>query len=119
MVPDDSGRPSACPFCGAGKAEVYWHSPYERNYIDWIDGQTVLQRIAVRRFRCHRCGRTGAILPADIPLHGQYCLHFISEVLREYEAHETTVAELCDTFLITPSMLYRWISRYSVTDLMS
>ena len=95
-----------CPACGC-KGSCRIHAYYDRFIVDFVAGRPAVSRIRVTRVICS-CGRTHAILPDPIIPYRSYSLFFILRVLTEYFLHLKTVAGLCDSFLITPSMLYRW-----------
>ena len=95
-----------CPSCGC-KGSCHVHAYYDRFIVDFVKGRPVFSRIRITRVIC-TCGRTHAILPDPIIPYASYSLFFILRVLAEYFLHLKTVVCLCDTFLITPSMLYRW-----------
>ena len=95
-----------CPSCGC-KGSCRVHAYYNRFVVDFVTGKPVVSRIRITRVICS-CGRTHAILPDPIIPYRSYSLFFILRVLTEYFLRLKTVADLCDDFLITPSMLYRW-----------
>ena len=96
-----------CPICHS-KGNCKIHGTYSRSIIDIIHGKTVYQEISVTRILCESCGHTHAILPDTIIPYSQYGIFFILRILSEYFTHLKTVASLCVTYNITPSMLYRW-----------
>lgn len=95
-----------CPACGC-KGDCRVHSYYDRHVVDFVKGKPVDSRIRVTRVICS-CGHTHAILPDPLIPYRSYGLFFILRVLAEYFLRAKTVAGICDAFLITPSMLYRW-----------
>lgn len=95
-----------CPACGC-KGSCRVHAYYDRFVVDFVKGRSVSSRIRVTRVICS-CGHTHAILPDPLIPYRSYSLFFILRVLTEYFLHLKKVAGLCNTFLITPSMLYRW-----------
>lgn len=96
-----------CPSCHS-KGNFFPHGSYGRNIIDFSAGKTTYQKISVRRFKCRSCGHTHAVLPDLIVPYAQYSLFFLLRVLAEYFLRLKTVSQICLTYAITPSMLYRW-----------
>ena len=96
-----------CPSCHSA-GNLVPHGFYKCNIIDFTDGKTTYRRISVKRLKCKSCGHTHAILPDVIVLFAQYSLFFLLRVLGEYFLRLKTISEICHTYAITPSMLYRW-----------
>ena len=96
-----------CPYCHS-VGNLIPHGYYRRNIIDFTGSKTTYHKISVRRFKCLSCGHTHAVLPDFIVPYTQYSLFFLLRVLAEYFLHLKTVSEICLTYAITPSMLYRW-----------
>ena len=97
----------SCPHCQSnGNCKTY--ATYQRSIIDIIHRKTVYQELCITRIICKSCGHTHAILPDTIIPYSQYGIFFILRVLGEYFAHAKTVALFCESYSITPSMLYRW-----------
>ena len=105
----DSFNPETevCPICHS-KGNCKIHGSYSRSIIDIRRGLHIYQEISVTRILCESCGHTHAILPDTIIPYSQYGIFFILRVLSESFTHLKTVAALCVTYNITPSMLYRW-----------
>lgn len=103
-------KDEVCPTCGL-KGGCSPHASYKRYLFDFNDGQKELRQLTVPRVICS-CGATHAILPDPIIPYLQYSLFYILMVLAVYSCHVMTVEKICETYLITPSMLYRWISIY-------
>lgn len=96
-----------CPSCHS-KGNLIPHASYCRNIIDFTGGKTIYCKISVRRFKCQSCGHTHAVLPDLIVPYAQYSLFFLLRVLGEYFLRLKTISEICHTYTITPSMIYRW-----------
>ena len=96
-----------CPSCHS-KGNLIPHGSYRRNIIDFTAGKTTYRKISVKRLKCQSCGHTHAVLPDFIIPYAQYSLFFLLRVLAEYFLHLKTVSEICLTYAVTPSMLYRW-----------
>ena len=96
-----------CPSCHS-KGNFIPHGFYKRNIIDFTGGKATYRKISVRRLKCQSCGHTHAVLPDFVVPYAQYSLFFLLRVLSEYFLRLKTVSEICHTYSITPSMLYRW-----------
>ena len=96
-----------CPSCHS-KGNLIPHGSYYRNIIDFTGGKISYHKISIRRFKCQSCGHTHAVLPDLIVPYAQYSLFLLLRVLAEYFLRLKTVSEICFTYAITPSMLYRW-----------
>ena len=94
--------------CCHSKGNCKIHASYSRSIIDIICGKPVYHEICVTRLICESCGHTHAILPDILVPYSQYGIFFILRVLGEYFSRLKTVASLCETYNITPSILYRW-----------
>lgn len=100
-----------CPNCGCvGNCRP--HASYERWLIDFEDRAPVVHRIVIPRVICS-CGATHAILPDPIIPYDQYSLFYIIFVLAIYSCHLMTIETICNRYMITPGMLYRWLRIYS------
>jgi len=99
-----------CPRCGAiGKLTDY--GDYLRNLVT-VGGNKVSEtRIQPKRFECESCGKTHALLPANIIPHSPYSLRFKLTVLIAYFERTTTVAAICEHYGIAVSTLYAWKQR--------
>ena len=97
----------SCPACNAsGKLTQY--GTYERNLVDYIDGQIFDSRVEVIRFICASCNTTHALLPHLINPYSPYSLRFKLLVLIAYFERKTTVANICESFGVAVSTLYDW-----------
>ena len=96
-----------CPVCHtAGHCIPF--STYRRNLIDLFQGKILIHTILISRCKCQNCGHTHSVLPDCIIPYGQYSLLFILKILFKYFFHRQTIDALCQTYQITPAMLYRW-----------
>lgn len=99
-----------CPSCGAhGKCLVHGH--YQRWIIDFEGGKPHQEQVTITRVKCSSCGHTHALIPDLFIPYGQYSLTFVLHVLCQYFDHQKT-ADICARFMITVSMLYRWIELF-------
>lgn len=99
-----------CPYCKS-KGDCNIHAYYYRYIIDFIDGKPLISRIRIHRVICS-CGHTHAVLTDSIIPYDSYSLFFILRVLAEYFLRINTISRICETFCITPAMLYRWKALY-------
>lgn len=67
--------------------------------------------MTITRVKCSSCGHTHALIPDLFIPYGQYSLTFVLHVLCQYFDHQKT-ADICARFMITVSMLYRWIELF-------
>lgn len=96
-----------CPLCGAvGKLVPY--GDYSRVLISLIKGKPVDSRILPNRFKCKSCGATHALLPDVLVPYSPYTLRFKLCVLIAYFERKTTIVNICESFDIAVSTLYRW-----------
>jgi hypothetical protein len=96
-----------CPKCGAiGRLKPY--GDYSRDLVSYKNGKVVYSRVKPLRFKCESCVSTHALLPDNIIPYSPYSLHFKITVLLAYYERKTTVAEICERFLIAVSTLYAW-----------
>ena len=97
-----------CPVCGAvGRFQEI--GSYERDMVSAHDGIRIDVRLTIRRFQCHSCGHTHALLPDVLIPYGSYSLRFILTVLLDHLKRTCTVADLCGYWNIAISTLYDWI----------
>ena len=100
-----------CPSCGC-RGGCSPHGSYRRWLTDFEDGKVISRRITIPRVIC-TCGATHAILPDPIIPYKQYSLFFILLVLALHLGHLMTLEKICEKYMITPGMLYRWLEIYS------
>ena len=97
-----------CPICGTNQS-CSNHGSYERCMIT-IAGQTRKEvMVSINRVICSSCGKTHALLPDLLIPFASYSLKFVLHVLRAYLCRTGTVAQLCESFAISISTLYKWI----------
>lgn len=102
---------ATCPSCGA-KSNCTFFSSYSRNMITFENGSNTCHNIVITRVLCNSCGRTHAILPANLIPFGSYSLSFVLTVLRAYFLGTQTVTYLCNYFQVSVSTLYGWINLF-------
>ncbi len=100
-----------CPYCGS-KSRFKQHGTYSRYIVEWIKGRKVCSVLEVVRFRCESCGKTHTYLPSFIIPCSFYGLCFVLVVLMQYFKRELTIAQICEKYGISESMLYRWVHRF-------
>lgn len=95
-----------CPFCGAkGYLRLFGH--YRRYLVEWDGHAQKSSTITVSRYICDSCGHTHALLPSCIIPYRSYSLRFLLNVLRSYYTRACPVEQVCSSYGITVSMLYR------------
>ncbi len=99
-----------CPYCGA-KGTCRKRGSYERSLVAFPDGKPQVFRLKVPRVQCP-CGRSHALLPDLIVPYLSYSLPMILQVLCDYFNGHLTVQDICDKYLITPPVLYRFKKQF-------
>lgn len=99
-----------CPFCGA-KGTCQKRGSYERSLLVFSDGKPEVLRLKVQRVQCP-CGKSHALLPDLIVPYLSYSLPMILFILSDYFNRHLTVRGICDKYLITPPVLYRFKKQF-------
>jgi hypothetical protein len=100
-----------CPNCGAnGCLEPY--TGYQRHLVYRQNGKSIDSRLDILRFKCDSCGVTHALLPDVLIPYCPYGLRFRFSVLIAYFERKTTVVNICESFGIAVSTLYRWKKQF-------
>lgn len=97
-----------CPHCGR-KGRFKRHGEYSRYIVEWAGGKKHCSRVSIVRFRYGDCGRTHAYLPSLMVPYTSYGLCFVLAVLIQYFQKSMTVMQICESYDISESMLYRWV----------
>lgn len=97
-----------CPHCGR-KGRFKRHGEYSRYIVEWAGGKKHCSLISIVRFRCGDCGRTHAYLPSLMIPYTSYGLCFVLAVLIQYFQKSMTVMQICESYDISESILYRWV----------
>ena len=97
-----------CPSCGANHS-CSNHGSYERCMITIANQVRKEVVVSISRVICSSCGKTHALLPDFLIPFASYSLRFVLHVLRAYLCRTGTVAQLCESFAISISTLYKWI----------
>lgn len=96
-----------CPVCHSQDSLSYFAS-YRRCLIERKNCRQVVQEIGIKRFRCHSCGHTHALISSALVPYSSYSLRFILLTLRDYFLGRSCVQHICDCAGIAVSTLYRW-----------
>ena len=99
-----------CPYCGA-KGTCRKRGSYERNLVAFFDGKSDVLRLRVPRVQCS-CGKSHALLPDFIVPYLSYSLPMILLVLEDYFNRRLTVRGICEKYLITPPVIYRFKKQF-------
>ena len=99
-----------CPYCGA-KGTCRKRGSYERNLVAFFDGKSNVLRLRVPRVQCS-CGKSHALLPDFIVPYLSYSLPMILQVLCDYFNRHLTVRGICEKYLITPPVIYRFKKQF-------
>lgn len=99
-----------CPYCGA-KGTCRKRGSYERNLVVFSDGKLEALRLKVPRVQCP-CGKSHALLPDLIVPYLSYSIPLILFILSDYFNRHLTVQDICDKYLITPPVLYRFKKQF-------
>lgn len=99
-----------CPFCGA-KGTCKRRGSYERSLVVFSDGKPEVLRLKVPRVQCP-CGKSHALLPDLIVPYLSYSLPMILFILSDYFNRHLTVRGICERYLITPPVLYRFKKQF-------
>lgn len=94
-----------CPYCGA-KGSCRRRGSYERSLVIFSEKPEVI-RMRVPRVQCS-CKRSHALLPDIIVPYLSYSLPMILLILWDYFNRHLTVRGICEKYLITPPVLYRF-----------
>lgn len=106
FMKDFSAEREQCPACGSkGHCRIFAY--YRRWVIDIYGGEPVCTQLDICRVKC-TCGHTHAILPDCVIPYSQYSLPFVLYILLLYFRHSRTIEDICVSFGITHSMIYRW-----------
>ncbi len=99
-----------CPYCGA-KGTCRKRGSYERNLVTFFAGKPQVLRLRVPRVQCP-CGKSHALLPDFIVPYLSYSLPMILLVLYDYFSRHLTVQGICEKYLITPPVIYRFKKQF-------
>ncbi len=99
-----------CPYCGA-KGTCRKRGSYERNLVTFFAGKPQVLRLRVPRVQCP-CGKSHALLPDLIVPYLSYSLPMILLVLYDYFSRHLTVQGICEKYLITPPVIYRFKKQF-------
>ena len=99
-----------CPYCGA-KGTCRKRGSYERNLVTFPDGKPEVLRLRVPRVQCS-CGKSHALLPDFIVPYLSCSLPMILQVLCDYFNRHLTVRGICEKYLITPPVIYRFKKQF-------
>lgn len=99
-----------CPYCGA-KGTCRKRGSYERNLVTFFAGKPQVLRLRVPRVQCP-CGKSHALLPDFIVPYLSYSLPMILLVLYDYFNRHLTVRGICEKYLITPPVIYRFKKQF-------
>lgn len=101
-----------CPHCSArGCLRPFAH--YKRYLVEWDGHSPKTSVVTVPRYLCDSCGRTHALLPSCIVPYRSYSLRFILSALRAYFTRTCPVEQVCLTYGITVSTLYRFLHLFA------
>lgn len=95
-----------CPYCGQ-KGTCKRRGSYERNLVTFSEGNPQVLRLKVPRVQCP-CGKSHALLPDFIVPYLSYSLPMILQILCDYFCRHLTVRGICEKYLITPPVIYRF-----------
>lgn len=99
-----------CPYCGGG-GTCRKRGSYERNLVAFVDGKPEAIRLKIPRVQCS-CGKSHALLPDLIVPYLSYSLPMILLVLRDYFGRRLAVQGICEKYLITPPVIYRFKKQF-------
>ena len=99
-----------CPYCGA-KGTCRKRGSHERSLVAFHDGKPEVLRLRVPRVQCP-CGKSHALLPDFIVPYLSYSLPMILQVLCDYFNRHLTVHGICQKYLITPPVIYRFKKQF-------
>jgi len=110
-------EPTPCPNCKAPANSYKKNGGYHRHFVYLNDANSVVDTdLYIRDLRCKSCGKTHALLNSLVIPYSSFSIGFIISILYYRLTHSnTSIAKLCDIFMISESTYYR-IRRRLYTD---
>jgi hypothetical protein len=101
-----------CPLCGA-RGMFVKDGSYTRGLTFLADGRVVSMEVTVPLALCTSCRHSHAILPPAVIPYSPFGFHFVISLLYDHITHKyPTVADLCETYDVSVSTLYRIYHRF-------